>query len=124
MEEMRYYLGIYYIQADNYDLAREEFNKILVSSPRLAKSRYFIAMAFFFQGAFQEAIVQFQHALTLNLDDVVAANALYSLATVYYSSRDYNNARATFKNLIESYPDSREARQAMVKLDIMERLGL
>ncbi len=73
---------------------------------------YWIGEALYGEKKFELAILQFQDVISLYPRHSKAPDAFYKQALAFDSLRDGQNARATMRKLIDSYPDSEQATAA------------
>ncbi|MFO7811981.1 MAG: tol-pal system protein YbgF, partial [Pelovirga sp.] len=73
---------------------------------------YWTGEALYGEKKFELAILQFQDVISRYPEHSKAPDALYKQALAFNSLEDEQNARATMRKLIDSYPDSDQARAA------------
>jgi tol-pal system protein YbgF len=67
-------------------------------------------------GRYADAIVGFRQFLQAYPQSSLADNAQYWLGESYYVTRDFQNAAASFQTVLDRWPDSRKAPDALLKL--------
>ena len=67
-------------------------------------------------GKYADAITAFRQFLQVYPQSSLADNAQYWLGESYYVTRDFQNAAASFQTVLDRWPDSRKAPDALLKL--------
>ena len=67
-------------------------------------------------GKYADAITAFRQFLQSYPQSSLADNAQYWLGESYYVTRDFQNAAASFQTVLDRWPDSRKAPDALLKL--------
>jgi tol-pal system protein YbgF len=67
-------------------------------------------------GKYADAIIAFRQFLQSYPQSSLADNAQYWLGESYYVTRDFQNAAAAFQTVLDRWPDSRKAPDALLKL--------
>lgn len=117
------------LDSRRYVEARESFKKIVErhpTSPYAAKARFLIGEAYYREGEFDKAAVEFKSFLAFYPRHQIADLTQYRLAMSYYDQvkpieQDQSLAQKAldeFKKLVKEYPESRYAGDALAKIDI------
>jgi outer membrane protein assembly factor BamD len=127
--EELYKIGEQHIEKRTYADAREAFKKIVERHPTssyAARARFLMGEAFYREGEFDKAIVEFRTFLSFYPRHQIADLVQYRLAMAYYDQikpieQDQSiavKALEEFKKLVKEYPESRYATDALAKIDI------
>lgn len=114
-----------YLRA-KYDLAIKGFTDYLASRPRSAladNAQYWIAMGYFNQGAFADAVREFDALLSKYPDGDNLAEALYRKGVALQGQNRLGQAVLVLNDVILRYPDSEAAAQAQARLREMASSG-
>ena len=67
-------------------------------------------------GSYSVAITGFKSFLSSYPASPLAENAQYWLGEAFYVTRDFDSATGAFRNVLQKWPDSRKAPDALLKL--------
>ena len=70
----------------------------------------------FFSSAFADAVEKYKKILEGAPDPAVEQDTLYRLAITYHNMKDYESSAATFKTLLEKYPQTPRAAEAHIRI--------
>ncbi len=127
--EELYQIGETNLEKRRYAEARDSFKKIVERHPDssyTARGRFLIGEAFYREGEFDKAIVEFKTFVSFYPRHQIADLVQYRLAMAYYDrlkpiEQDQGlagKALDEFKKLVKEYPESRYAGDALAKIDI------
>jgi len=127
--EELYKLGEQALDKRQYNEAREHFKKIVERHPNssyASRGRFLIGEAFYRESEFDKAIKEFETFMSFYPRDRIADLVQYRLAMAYYDQikpieQDQTLAKKAlehFKKLVQDYPESRYATEALAKIDI------
>lgn len=94
----------------------EEFIKTSPRSELLPNAYYWVGEAYYSEKNFENAIVQFQDVIEKYPTNPKASAALYKQSLAFESLGEAKKSTALLKKLIESYPDSEEAKKAKERI--------
>ncbi|MEW6482972.1 MAG: tetratricopeptide repeat protein [bacterium] len=113
---------IYYLEGKKKD-SREEYKKLLsedLTDDEKADAYYWIGRTYL-PDAKEEAIVYFRKVAELYQSSEWAADSLFRIGVILYSSGDYEDAYFEFKRLIKNYPKRddliKEAKAYITKIE-------
>src|SRR2546422_2524299 len=127
--EELYQLGENQLNEKRYEDARKSFTKIVERHPNSSyapRARFLLGEAFYRDAEFDKAIKEFETFLSFYPRDRIADLVQYRLAMAYYDQikpieQDQTLAKKAlehFKKLVQDYPESRYATEALAKIDI------
>ena len=127
--EELYKIGEQHIEKRTYADARVAFKKIVERHPTssyAARARFLMGETFYRESEFDKAIVEFRTFLSFYPRHQIADLVQYRLAMAYYDQikpieQDQGlaaKAFGEFKKLVKEYPESRDAGDALAKIDI------
>ncbi len=90
--------------------------RVLEQAPEQEQSAYDQAFRALREARYGDAAVQFNAFVDDYPNSSFAPNAYYWLAETYYVTRDFETARIFFLNVLERFPDSSKAGDALLKL--------
>ncbi|MGL6224131.1 MAG: tol-pal system protein YbgF, partial [Steroidobacteraceae bacterium] len=90
--------------------------------PRADNATYWLGEAHFVQSQFEDALKAFQGVAAFP-ESRRLPDAMYKVALSQYELKAFKNARATLNKVVSTYPDSEAAKQAQVKLGMMNAEG-
>lgn len=142
----QYKLGLVLKGLLRYYEAEDEFNKVVSRYPdsewasaakfQIASCRASLSKGFAYdQGAAQDAKEKFEEFVKEHPDAILSldaqknvdqirekeAQASFNIARFYEKQRNFNSAKIYYNNIIDNYPQSNWAKDALVRLQIMER---
>ena len=98
-----YYRGIAYLRKKDYDLATEDFNKVVELDPEHAETYYYRGLVYLFKGNFDDlAIENLNKAIELNSD---YADAYYYRGAAYDFKGELDLAIEDYNKAIQLNPD-------------------
>ena len=124
-----YQIGETNLEKRRYAEARESFKKIVERHPDssyAARGRFLMGEAFYREGEFDKAVVEFKTFVSFYPRHQIADLVQYRLAMAYYDQikpieQDQGlavKALDAFKKLVKEYPESRYATDGLAKIDI------
>jgi outer membrane protein assembly factor BamD len=127
--EELYSIGETQLEAKRWNEARDAFKKIVERHPTSSyapRARFLMGEAYYREGEFDKAIVEFRTFLSFYPRHQIADLVQYRLAMAYYDQikpieQDQTialKALDEFKTLVKEYPESRYAGDALAKIDI------
>ncbi len=102
-----------------YAVARESFSKLMLTFPKsslVADAQFFIAESYFSEKWYDKAILEYQVVISRFTKSNKRPAALYKQARCFDITGDTANAKARYKDVVNIYPTSPEARLAKKKL--------
>jgi tol-pal system protein YbgF len=92
-------------------------NAVALQLPDAAqRERYDAAYTLFKQGDYSGAVAGFESFLTQHFHTTLAPAAAYWIGNAHYALRDFDKAIAAQQRLIETYPDSAKAPDALLNM--------
>lgn len=73
-----------------------------MTAPQTAEDHYYAGIDFFGEGKLDEAIAEYEHAITL---DPKFADALHGLAQAYYAKEDFDRTIEAARRILEIEPE-------------------
>jgi len=127
--EELYSIGAQELTAKRYDVARDNFKKIVERHPNSSyapRARFLIGEAYYREAEFDKAIKEFEAFVAFFPRHQIADLVQYRLAMSYYDQMKpveqdqglTQKALDQFKKLVKEYPESRYATEALAKIDI------
>jgi tol-pal system protein YbgF len=113
------------MKAGRYEEAVRGFQMYLAKyprGPRADNATYWLGEAQFVQSQFEGALKAFQDVAAFP-ESRRLADAMYKVALCQYELKAFKNARTTLGKVISTYPESEAAKQAQVKLGMMNAEG-
>jgi tol-pal system protein YbgF len=114
-----YQKGLATFKGGDMTMAREQFSKFLEANPKhelTANARYWLGETYYRDKNYDQAILEFQEVIKNFPTKEKAPSAMLKQAMSFKELGDAKSANFIFKKLIESYPQSEEARLASEKL--------
>lgn len=108
LRELRRFL-LDYPESEYADESREMVRNALT---QLARHELYVAEFYLSRGRPQAAVGRLRHLLSVYEGSGIEAQALLTLGRVYLNMREVADARRTFEELLERYPESGYAEQA------------
>lgn len=118
-EELLLAEGVARMAKADYSGARESFTGILTKYPKSAKvadAQFNIAESYFREKWYEKAILEYQVVIAKYTKSAVRPAALYRQALAFEQIGDAANAKARFRDVVNVYPSSPEAKLAKKKL--------
>lgn len=112
------------LKAKKYPQAVDAFNDLLRRYPQgqfADNARYWLAETYYVQRNYAAALAEFDRLVQLNAGSQRVPAALLKIGYIQYEQEDYEQARATLREVTARYPDSTEARLAQSRLEKMGR---
>ena len=127
--EELYAIGAQELTAKRYDVARDNFKKIVERQPNSSyapRARFLIGEAYYREAEFDKAIKEFEAFVSIFPRHQIADLVQYRLAMSYYDQMKpveqdqglTQRALDQFRKLVKEYPESRYATEALAKIDI------
>ncbi len=119
------------LNRQRYEEARTQFRRIVERHPDsslVPRARFLIGEAYYREGEFEKAIKEFEGFLALYPRHLIADLVQYRLAMSYYDQmkpveQDQAltvKALEAFKKLVQEYPESRYASDALAKIELCQ----
>jgi tol-pal system protein YbgF len=125
-EQTAYKTAFNYLKEGRYKQAVDGFRGFLKKFPDSGYSvnaQYWLGEAFYVNGNFKEAIVEFQKVLVTYPNNPKVADTLLKIGYCHYEMKDNKRARETFAELQRRFPGSTAARLADNRLQRMKLEG-
>lgn len=109
MDYSIYTLASTYEKTGEYDKAVKYYDQLLSyykNSPLALSAQIRIGVCYFELKDYQSSILELNNPQLTNLPPDIYSESLYILANSYYRVQDYDNAEKTYKEVIESFPES------------------
>ncbi len=103
------------LNGTDFAAGREQLKAFAENNPEhdlYVNALYWIGEALYGEKKFEEAILQFQDVISSHPGHGKAPDALYKQALAFNALGDTQNARATMRKLMESYPGTDQAKAA------------
>lgn len=111
--------GLLLLEKKNYAGAREQFKEFMTSnpkSPRVADAQFYIAETYFDEGWSEKAILEYQVVIARYTKSAKRPAALYKQGLAFEKIGDKANANARFRDVVNLYSKTPEAKLAKKKL--------
>ena len=111
--------GMEKLSQKKYPAARESFSALLHTFPKsgeASEAQFYIAESYFSEKWYEKAILEYQVIIVRYPKSEKRASALYKQARSFEITGDTVNAKARYKDVVNVYPSSSEARLAKKKL--------
>ena len=108
-----YDAGVGYFEGYDYPSARKEFGLLLdnyPSSPLADDAQYYIAETYFNEKWFEKAILEYQLVIEKYREGNRRPSAYFKQGLAFENIGDSTNAKVRYKELVQLYPDSNEAK--------------
>ncbi len=118
-EKGLYDAGVGYFEKYNYQAARKEFGLLLEnypSSPLADDAQYYIAETYYNEKWYEKAILEYQLVIEKYKDGDRRPSAYFKQGLAFENIGDTTNARVRYRELVQIYPGSNEARIVKDKL--------
>lgn len=115
--------GLVALRGYRWATAIDKFTSLERKFPRaqvIEKARYFAAIAYYQDGKYDAAIVNFRDFVNRYPRSTFTSTAMLNLALAYVQVKDQADARATLKKVIAGYPGTSEATVAQAALKTLE----
>lgn len=102
-------------RGEDFALARQLLDQFVRENPKhdlVVNARYWIGEAWYGEGKFENAILQFQDVIQEYDDHPKVAAALFKQALGFQQLGDKTNSKVLLQRLSEKFPDSAEAKKA------------
>ncbi len=90
--------------------------KIIQSNNKLAENAFSIGKYYFRTGSYQSAIFRLKNLIKTYPKQKFIDEVIYLLAESYFQEQNFDQAKKTFNQLLDSYPSSSFAREARLRL--------
>ncbi len=107
--------GLHLYQGKKYPQARAQFSEYLKEQPKGPKApdaRYHLADSYFQEGRYQEAEVEFNKLSSQFPKSILAPAGMLRQAMAYQHLQQTPAYRSTLRKLVQTYPNSPEAKEA------------
>jgi len=107
--------GLHLYQGKKYPQARAKFSQYLKEQPKGPKApdaRYQLADSYFQEGRYQEAAVEFNKLSSQFPKSILAPAGMLRQAMAYQHLQQTPAYRSTLRKLVQTYPNSPEAKEA------------
>ncbi len=94
----------------------ENFAKEYPEHPLAEQAILHVGNAQLASEAFAEAVEKYKHILESSADSAVVENTLYRLAITYHKMKDYEASAATFRKILEKFPNSSYRAEAHLRI--------
>lgn len=98
--------GLIYLQQNEYDQAREEFQTSLSHSPRYQRAHLNIGLTYYYQGKYQQALHHYQQEMQINPNESRTYN---NIAVIYSAQGNNREAVQMWKRAVQLNPRYSEA---------------
>ena len=118
-EKGLYDAGVGYFRRYNYPAARKEFGLLLEnypSSPLADDAQYYIAETYYNEKWYEKAILEYQLVIEKYKNGDKRPSAYFKQGLAFENIGDSTNAKVRYRELVQIYPDSNEARIVKDKL--------
>ncbi len=112
--------GLIKMKRDDYAGARESFNAFMTGnpkSPKVADAQFFLAETYYNEKWYEKAILEYQTVIARYTKSPKRPAALYKQGLSFAKIGDEANAKARYKDVVNLYPQSPEAKLAQKNLD-------
>ncbi|UWX57014.1 tol-pal system protein YbgF [Chlorobaculum sp. MV4-Y] len=112
--------GLIKMKREDYAGARESFNAFMTGnpkSPKVADAQFFLAETYYNEKWYEKAILEYQTVIARYTKSPKRPAALYKQGLSFAKIGDEANARARYKDVVNLYPQSPEAKLAQKNLD-------
>ena len=106
-------------QGENFARARQLLDQFVQENPKhelVVNARYWIGEAWYGEGKFENAILQFQDVIQEYGDHSKVAAALLKQALAFQQLGDKTNSKVLLQRLVEKFPSSSQAKEAKKRL--------
>jgi len=111
--------GLIRMKKEDYAGARESFNAFMTGnpkSPKVADARFYVAESYFGEKWYEKAILEYQVVIARYTKSAKRPAALYKQGLSFSKIGDEANAKARYKDVVNLYPSSPEAKLAKKSL--------
>lgn len=108
-----YDTGVRYFESYNYSSARKELGLLLdnyPSSPLADDAQYYIAETYYNEKWFEKAILEYQLVIEKYPEGDKRPSAYFKQGLAFENIGDSTNAKVRYKELVQLYPNSNEAK--------------
>ncbi|AAM71879.1 MAG TPA: tol-pal system protein YbgF [Chlorobaculum sp.] len=112
--------GLIKMKRGDYAGARESFNAFMTGnpkSPKVADAQFFLAETYYNEKWYEKAILEYQTVIARYTKSPKRPAALYKQGLSFAKIGDEANAKARYKDVLNLYPQSPEAKLAQKNLD-------
>jgi tol-pal system protein YbgF len=115
------YMAAYQAYKDNRTVeAREKFSSLLKDYPDneyTDNARFWIAESYYKDGNYEDAILAYEDVLKKNPKSDKVPSALLKQGMAFYELKDEKTGKIILEKLIQTYPDSEQAKTAKKKIE-------
>jgi tol-pal system protein YbgF len=111
--------GLIRMKKEDYAGARESFNAFRTGnpkSPKVADAQFYVAESYFGEKWYEKAILEYQVVIARYTKSAKRPAALYKQGLSFSKIGDEANAKARYKDVVNLYPNSPEAKLAKKSL--------
>jgi tol-pal system protein YbgF len=111
--------GLVRMKKEDYAGARESFNAFKTGkpkSPKVADAQFYVAESYFGEKWYEKAILEYQVVIARYTKSAKRPAALYKQGLSFSKIGDEANAKARYKDVVNLYPNSPEAKLAKKSL--------
>lgn len=107
-DEVNYWQGLSFYRLEQYQEAKELFQKIdpLKGNEVSIRSLYMLAETCYKEEDYKQAMIHYQNFLNHYPSHSLAGHSQYNIGWSYLNSGDYENALSVFEMFIQKYPES------------------
>lgn len=112
--------GLVKMKNENYAGARGDFQSVIQRNPdllKLADAQFYTAESYYGEKWYEKAILEYQVVIEKYTESAKRSAALYRQGAAFEKIGDLANAKARYKDVLNLYPESPEARLARKGLD-------
>lgn len=112
--------GLIKMKKEDFAGARESFNAFMTGnpkSPKVADAQFFLAETYYNEKWYEKAILEYQTVIARYTKSPKRPAALYKQGLSFAKIGDEANAKARYKDVVNLYPQSPEAKLAQKNLD-------
>jgi tol-pal system protein YbgF len=112
--------GLIKMKKEDFAGARESFNAFMTAnpkSPKVADAQFYLAESYFNEKWYEKAILEYQIVIARYTKSSKRPAALYKQGLSFAKIGDEANAKARYKDVVNLYPQSPEAKLAQKNLE-------
>lgn len=112
--------GLIKMKKEDFAGARENFNAFMTAnpkSPKVADAQFYLAESYFNEKWYEKAILEYQVVIARYTKSPKRPAALYKQGLSFAKIGDEANAKARYKDVVNLYPQSPEAKLAQKNLE-------
>lgn len=112
--------GLVKMKKEDFTGARENFNAFMTAnpkSPKVADAQFYVAESYFNEKWYEKAILEYQVVIARYTKSAKRPAALYKQGLSFSKIGDEANAKARYRDVVNLYPKSPEAKLAQKSLE-------